>query len=181
MSRAISSDVLAYRAAVPALLEMGTRVRSFNLDQQRRFVCEAFEVGERPAAFTDLSDGAWHLTAGRYRGALISSKIPGKRIPFGVDGGTVLLLNVACKVRTGYEKGGEQMARSISVNEILKQAEAAQKAYEAAVEQRKNVRKVARTLAEAGLLDEEDVAKVEEIFPARKAKDADAAEGEGEE
>lgn len=171
-----SSDVLAYRAAVPALLEMGTRVRSFHLDQQRRFVFAEFEEGERPASFVDLSNGAWYVTAGRYRGALINSKIPGKRIPFGVDSLTALLLDFVCKVRNAYEKGGEQMARSISVNEILKQAEAAQKAYDAAVEQRKNVRKVARTLAEAGLLDDEDVARVEEIFPARAKKEDDATD-----
>lgn len=62
------------------------------------------------------------------------------------------------------------MAKAISVKDILEQAEAAQKAYEDAVEARKNVKKVATTLAAAGLLDEADVAKVEAIFPKRAAK-----------
>ena len=89
-------------------------------------------------------------------------------LPNGVDDYTKSVVRFIQKVK--QTEGGEKMAKSISVNEILKQAQAAQDAYDAAVEQRKAVRRVARTLAEAGLLDDDDVAKVEEIFPARKSK-----------
>src|SRR5688500_19051374 len=100
---------------------------------------------------------------------ILDGKILEKNLPDTsniVDSYTESLVRFIHKVKTTTGKGGAKMAKSISVNEILKQAKAAQDAYDAAVEQRKNVRKVARTLADAGLLDEDDVAKVEEIFPA---------------
>lgn len=59
------------------------------------------------------------------------------------------------------------MAKSISVNDLIREAEEAQQAYSDAVEQRKNIRKVVRTLLEAELLDEESATKIEEIFPKR--------------
>lgn len=108
---------------------------------------------------------------------ILDGKILEKNLPDTsniVDSYTECLVRFIHKVKHSTGKGGDKMAKSISVNEILKQAKAAQDAYDAAVEQRKNVRKVARTLADAGLLDEDDVAKVEEIFPARKVKEAEA-------
>lgn len=62
------------------------------------------------------------------------------------------------------------MAKQISVEDLMAQATAAVESYNAAVEQRKNIRKVVRTLADAGLLSASDAKKVEEIFPKRERK-----------
>ena len=65
-------------------------------------------------------------------------------------------------------KGGDQMADDV-VRRLMEQAEAAAKAYNAAVEQRKNVKKAARALADSGLLSDEDLNRVNELFPKRDA------------
>lgn len=173
--RSRSSEVVSYRL----FLTNGDRLRSFNEAESRRYEIAAIEEGEFPGSFTDVI-GAWHIVGAVENGLVVPSRIGGKRLPISIDPEGLLLLNLFRKVRTARRKGGVQMARSISVNEILKQAQAAQDAYDEAVAQRKAVRKVARTLAEAGLLDDEDVEKVEEIFPARKRKEDDGEE-DGEE
>lgn len=73
------------------------------------------------------------------------------------------------------------MAKAISVNEILAEAQAAKDMSDEAKERVKNIKKVAVTLRDAGLLEEDTVEKINEIFPTRSRKtedDDDAEDGD---
>lgn len=73
------------------------------------------------------------------------------------------------------------MAKAISVNEILAEAQAAKDMSDEAKERVKNIKKVATTLRDAGLLEEDTVEKINEIFPTRSRKtDDDAEDGDDE-
>ena len=68
------------------------------------------------------------------------------------------------------------MGRKIDVGEIIQEAEEAQAAFEEASEARRNIKRAARALADAGVLTDAEVAKIEEVFPARASKEETAAE-----
>lgn len=143
--------------------------------EERRYEFDRIELGDYAAAFTDLHRMPhWFVQDWTERHLGISPRTF-KKVRKGASTLDAILIHFWKSISLAREEGGEEMAKSISVNEILKQAKSAQEAYENAVEQRKNVKKVAQTLAAAGLLDDEDMAKVEEIFPKRAKKDDDDA------
>lgn len=168
-----------YRHALIVYRLAGSRatvghLRPYEDDQARRWETDRIELGDWSAAWSNEGASSF-VVDWTYRRYPAPARYPMKQIGLPTLRNSYML-SLFRWIRETESKGGETDMASSLVKQIVADAKVAKENYDQAVEERANVRKAARALLEAGYLEDDDAALIEEMFPKRERNTGETSE-----